>query len=150
MSERNLLRELDFLLSDIQYLNITDEFVETCKTVVLDKTKKYPKYYISICRNMLTVVDLMTKLGLSKESLSLRYSTISKSRRLSKQIYKLKPQKEGRDNKGVYVGGGGSNRNKIRYPSQKRSKRTWRIFYEMFPMAAERDGWDGNKSNKMK
>lgn len=150
MSERNLLRELDFLLSDMQYLNITDEFVETCKTVVSDKTKKYPKRYISICRNMLKVVDLMTKLGLSKESLSLRYSTISKSRRLSKQIYKLKPQKEGRDNKGVYIGSGGSNRNKVRYPKKNRSLRTWRIFYQMFPKKAEQDGWDGKTSSKMK
>jgi hypothetical protein len=65
-------------------------------------------------------------------------------------VYKLKPIKEGRDNKGVYVGGGGSNRNKVRYPSKKRSKRTWKIFYQMFPKIAEKDGWDGNTSKKMR
>lgn len=60
------------------------------------------------------------------------------------------PLKEGRDNKGVYVGGGGSHGNKIRYPKKNRSKRVWKIFYTMFPWAAEKDGWDGNVSNRMK
>jgi hypothetical protein len=54
-----------------------------------------------------------------------------------------------RDNKGVYVGGGGSNRNKVRYPSKKRSKRVWKTFYKMFPYYAERDGWDGTKSSRV-
>ena len=55
-----------------------------------------------------------------------------------------------RDNKGVYIGGGGSNRTKVRYPSKKRSFKTWKKFYEMFPYYAEEDGWDGKTSNKMK
>lgn len=59
-----------------------------------------------------------------------------------------KPKREGRDNKGVYVGGGGSHGNKIRYPSKKRSLKTWTIFYEMFPWAAERDGWNGKTSSR--
>lgn len=57
--------------------------------------------------------------------------------------------KETRDNKGVYVGGGGSNANKVRYPKKARSKRTWKIFYKMFPWKAEKDGWDGQKSSKV-
>ena len=55
-----------------------------------------------------------------------------------------------KDNQGVYVGGGGSNRNKIRYPKKNRSLRVWKKFYEMFPDQAELDGWDGKTSNKMK
>ena len=66
----------------------------------------------------------------------------------SRQLQKPKPLKEGRDNKGVYVGSGGSNRNKVRYPSAKRSKRVWKIFYSMFPYYAEKDGWDGHKSSR--
>jgi hypothetical protein len=56
--------------------------------------------------------------------------------------------KETRDNKGVYVGSGGSNANKVRYPSKKRSKKVWNIFYKMFPYFAEKDGWDGEKSKR--
>jgi hypothetical protein len=45
---------------------------------------------------------------------------------------------ETRDNKYVYVGSGGSNKNKIRYPSMKRSKSTWKKFYKLFPNAEKR------------
>ena len=69
---------------------------------------------------------------------------------ISRIDYKKNNAKETRDNKGVYVGNGGSNCNKIRYPKKARSKRTWGIFYKMFPLAAERDGWDGKKSSKTK
>lgn len=56
-----------------------------------------------------------------------------------------------RDNKGVKIGNGwGGNRNPIRYPSKKRSLRTWKIFYTMFPVLAEKDNWDGKTSIKMK
>ena len=55
---------------------------------------------------------------------------------------------ETRDNKGVYVGSGNSHKNKVRYPKKARSKRTWNIFYNMFPSLAEKDGWDGETSAK--
>lgn len=42
------------------------------------------------------------------------------------------------------------NFNIIRYPKKARSKRTWKMFYEMFPAQAVIDNWDGNTSNKMK
>lgn len=55
-----------------------------------------------------------------------------------------------RDNKGVKIGSGyGGNRNLIRYPSKKRSLRTWKFFYTMFPKLAEKDEWDGKTSIKM-
>lgn len=40
--------------------------------------------------------------------------------------------KEGRDNKDVLVGGGGDNKNKIRYPKKCR-KTAWKRFYKLFP-----------------
>lgn len=42
------------------------------------------------------------------------------------------------------------NFNIIRYPKKARSKRTWKMFYKMFPAQAVIDNWDGNTSNKMK
>jgi len=68
----------------------------------------------------------------------------------NQSIYSRTPQKEGRDNKDVHVGTGGSNRNKIRYPSKKRSIKTWKKFYNLFPWAAEEDGWDGKHSSRTK
>jgi len=53
----------------------------------------------------------------------------------------LNTTKETRDNKGVYIGGSGSNRNKVRYPKKKRSKKLWDTFYRMFPWYAEKDGY---------
>lgn len=58
--------------------------------------------------------------------------------------------KETRDNKDVHVGGGGSNNCKVRYPSKKRSRRTWSNFYKLFPGHAERDNWNGKISDRMK
>jgi hypothetical protein len=51
----------------------------------------------------------------------------------AQDLLRVNNLKETRDNKGVYVGSGGSNKNRIRYPKKARSKRVWRIFYEMFP-----------------
>lgn len=48
------------------------------------------------------------------------------------------PKLPKQDNKKTYIGGGGGNRNSIRYPSLKRSKTTWRRFYELFPSAERR------------
>lgn len=55
-----------------------------------------------------------------------------------------------RDNKGVHIGNGASSYPTVRYPSKKRSLRTWKIFYDMFPYYAEKDNWDGKTSDKMK
>lgn len=55
-----------------------------------------------------------------------------------------------RDNKGIYIGGSGYNKNKVRYPSKKRSLKTWRMFYNMFPYCAKMDNWNGKISDKMK
>lgn len=67
----------------------------------------------------------------------------------SRDSLKLNNLKETRDNKGVYVGNGGSNRNKVRYPKKTRSKKVWSTFYKMFPYRALCDGWDGEKSTKV-
>lgn len=55
--------------------------------------------------------------------------------------------KETRDNKGIYIGSGGSNRNSVRYPKKKRSKKVWDTFYRMFPRYAEKDGYKIKKDD---
>lgn len=81
------------------------------------------------------------------------YQKIAKEERLltvdTFENLRLNNLKETRDNKGVYVGSGGSNAHSIRYPKKARSKRVWRIFYKMFPYTAKKDGWDGEKSTKV-
>jgi len=54
-----------------------------------------------------------------------------------------------RDNKAIRVGIGGSNQNKIRYPSKKRSRQIWKRFYTLFPKQAEIDNWDSKTSDRM-
>lgn len=78
------------------------------------------------------------------------YRKIADSEYLKRTINPQNTYKETRDNKGVYVGSGESNTDKIRYPSKNRSKRTWKIFYQMFPRAAKDDDFDGKTSKRMK
>lgn len=94
------------------------------------------------------VYRLIAEIGLDIETAYRMWCEQSFSKHLNKVDWNAKPAKEGRDNKGVYVGHGGSNGNKVRYPSKKRSKRVWRIFYSMFPYHAQRDGWDGESSSR--
>jgi hypothetical protein len=57
----------------------------------------------------------------------------------------------GKDNNGAYIGNRLSfNKNKIRYPSKKRSRQVWKRFYELFPYQAILDGWDGKTSKRFK
>lgn len=99
-------------------------------------------------RSPLQVMILAIELGWSADVVKKRWFEIYQERREARNAMKGSPQKEGRDNKGTYVGGGGSNRNKIRYPKKNRSKKVWAMFYKMFPWAAERDNWDGEKSDR--
>ncbi len=100
--------------------------------------------------NRLELYSLIDKLKLPSDEVATMWWEARKQAELNKIINTGKPVKEGRDNKGVYVGGGGSNKNMIRYPSTKRSSRVWKIFYSMFPWAAKRDEWDGKESIRFK
>lgn len=103
--------------------------------------------------------QLADELGIDDEILKLVIREYSKRKGQNDTVYKptrwnggLTNQKRSgvRDNKGVYNGGGGSNRNMVRYPSKKRSHKTWKTFYEMFPYYAEKDGWNGKTSSRYK
>lgn len=58
---------------------------------------------------------------------------VYKSRSQMKAAYNKKPQKEGRDNKGVKVGSGYGNRNSIRWPKQTSNRHVWKNFWKLFP-----------------
>ena len=58
------------------------------------------------------------------------------------KVYKLKPVKEGRDNKGVLVGSGYGGSSSIRYP-KKGHKNAWKQFYKLFPSL--KPGFDDQK-----
>lgn len=101
--------------------------------------------------NLKEIENLRVEFGMSVKELADLWYKVEQQREKTKSEYRKKPTPEGRDNKGVYVGSGGyTNNNKVRYPSKKRSLRTWKIFYEMFPHYAKRDEWDGKTSKKMK
>lgn len=150
MNKRDSLRRLKFLLYTHPYVNLTEENIDFCKRAVFNKTYKHDKKYIKYFEDVLEIADLIKRLALSEAEVAKIAYLSRKSKMLNESVYRLKPQKEGRDNKGVYVGNGGSNRNKVRYPKKNRSLRTWKIFYQMFPKKAEQDGWNGKTSNKMK
>lgn len=61
----------------------------------------------------------------------------------------IKPNRK-RDNKVHNIYGYSSACSKVRFPSKKRSKATWKRFYTMFPKIAEEDKWDGKNSTRIK
>jgi len=159
MKTKKLNRELNFLLSTnelpISVFYFGEKFIEF-KVGKLKNAKEvsesihYPSTYKKTCQNFVRIFELANIIGLTDDELHLRWVQLIRERREQIVDFKKKPIPEGRDNKGVFVGSGGYNKNMVRYPSKKRSKRVWKIFYEMFPYYAKRDGWDGETSNRMK
>ena len=92
------------------------------------------------------------KLGLTEAQVQQQWREQSIKRQDAHARMSLKPLGTRRDNRDVIIGRGGvhENCNPYRYPSKKRSKRTWRNFYTLFPHLAIRDNWDGTTSDKMK
>lgn len=110
----------------------------------------FSKRQIIIINKILEIYKTGEKLGLTLKDIKSMCFRLDVERHQRNCIYSKRPQKETRDNKGVYVGSGGSNRHKVRYPKKNRSKRVWATFYKMFPYYAERDNWNGETSDRMK
>lgn len=85
-----------------------------------------------------------------KCSLVLEKNKKVQSRIKRRNEYNKKPIPNNRDNKDTKVGSGGFNKNMVRYPSKKRSIKTWKKFYILFPELAIKDEFDGKSSTKMK
>jgi hypothetical protein len=108
-------------------------------------------WIITDYKEKLEIYKLANDLSIKDDKLKeIWFSTWWSKYQENKSDYRKKPQKEGRDNKDIHVGSGGSNCNKIRYPSKKRSIKTWKKFYKLFPSAAIEDGFDGKTSKRMK
>lgn len=147
MNDKKKLRQLNVLLYNVWYPPF-DSF-NNHKTYIMsmvNEDKNIHKHFT----DKINLYRLAEELNISDDDLKKMWQNMNRIKLQNHNIMNQRPQKEGRDNKGIYVGSGGSNRNSVRYPSKKRSLRTWKIFYEMFPHLAEKDKWDGKTSKKMK
>lgn len=139
----------------LQYLmgrNYTDPryFTNWKKIALEEANRKSTTFRSRSIDEQIEIYKLAEELKISDADLRILWFKTNLARRNKAKQYHLKPQKEGRDNKDVQVGSGGSNRSKIRYPSKKRSIKTWKKFYKLFPMCAIEDGFDGKTSKRMK
>lgn len=148
---KNPLRRAKFLMGKHPLLFIDDKFIKNVYDTYPDfKTGNWSLSYKVMFQERMEILETCKSLGMSDQEICKMWNDISKERRKSKQLYESKPKPEGRDNKDVHVGTGGSNKNKVRYPSKKRSIRTWKKFYALFPYCAKEDGFDGKTSSRMK
>lgn len=97
------------------------------------------------------ILSLVKELKLTYYEVDMMWSKIKNEKRILHKEMKKMPR-ETRDNKGVIIKRSDLNPRAFnypwRYPSKKRSLRTWKIFYEMFPQLAKFDEWDGKQSKR--
>ncbi len=122
------------------------QLVETTNKVT------FSKWFLNPLNDAVEIYAIADELGLSQKEIESLWFVESNKKYKNREIMSRKPQREGRDNKDVKALGNGysSNRNTIRYPSKKRSIKTWKKFYKLFPLNAIEDGWDGKTSKRMK
>jgi hypothetical protein len=133
----------------IRYYNI-EEFKNRRAEILSWKDSNYSKKTLLSIHEALEIYDDGAKLGLSEKQVQNLFFKLDSERYKRLLIYRKTPQKETRDNKGIYVSSGNSHGNKIRYPKKNRSKKVWTTFYKMFPGCAKVDNWNGETSNRMK
>lgn len=153
MNKNKQIRRIRTLLHTMVF----DYFTTSIKEELNIRYNQYIKYTDCTIRsveirrdNIIELKKLIDEMNISDSELMSIYLKQNNIKNESYKLLKHITQVVKRDNKGVYIGGGGSNANKVRYPSKKRSLRVWKTFYEMFPIYAERDNWDGKTSDKMK
>lgn len=130
----------------IEHLNKKIAYLETH----INEDKKCPKTVKERYFALKEIRNLIIDTNISVKELYEIYYDELRKKIDSKKSLEINNLKETRDNKGVYVGGGGFNVNMVRYPKKKRSLKVWKIFYTMFPDKAKKDNFDGKTSNKMK
>ena len=145
-----------------QYINdINKEFdkrIELCKkeyAIIATKTTLVGKDLRDYCREYsLWEIRFDKNLNLIPLEIALKMNEEDRRRVLGKRLYSKWEGYQKRiihkDNqKFVYNGRGGSNKNKIRIPSLKRSNSTWKKFYELFPFLKGLDTYRGIKLKKI-
>ena len=117
-----------------------------------ERIVSYSKWMDDKCDAYKKMKKFVIDLNVDKDEFLRMYTNALIKRYTKYEALKLdrKAHKETRDNKGVYVGSGNSNANKIRYPKKSKSKKTWKMFYQMFPERALLDEYDGKTSKRMK
>ena len=115
-------------------------------------TKKTRTELLRDLSNIKTVIKIFKMgytLGLTHDEISNKASIQRNNRTRQSYVYHRKPLGERRDNKKTIVyNGGGTNGNKIRYPSKKRSRSHWKNFYNLFPHLSKQDNWNGKTSTR--
>jgi len=158
---KKINRRIDFLMSSgygIHFADWEKSHKDACIAVIVSGVawrncldapfdpRDYKKQ--GYLRANIQIMILAMEINLSVDDVAKRCAKHNIDRKESRDAMKGSPQKEGRDNKGVYVGSGGGGSNRVRYPKLNRSKKVWKMFYKMFPYYAERDNWDGEKSDR--
>ena len=153
MNRKKQIRRIKNLLHTMGF----SSFTKSIKEEINIRYNQYIKYNSIIIRsveirrdNIIELKKLIDEMNISDSELMSIYLKQNNIKNESNKLLKHITPVVRRDNKGIYIGGGGGNANKVRYPSKKRSLRTWKTFYKMFPLLAERDNWDGKTSNKMR
>lgn len=152
-NKEKIIRRLRYLLhnisittySDSNIINVINERSENIKSWKNTAYSRRPEF-----QNILETNKIIKEYNFTEDEVSKIYH--EELKRIRKSVFNLKLQKKiiYRDNKGIKIGNGGDNVNPIRYPSKKRSLRTWKKFYDMFPYYAKKDGFNGKTSDKMK
>lgn len=137
------IRKYRKLYSDIENLHVYVSFCTYETALEISKTNK--NYEI-----LLELYKKGRELGIPNSLLHEFGDKVRWAKQKRHGAYLKSPVLDKRDNKDRRVGTGGSNRNKVRYPSKKRSIKTWKKFYKLFPELAEKDQFDGKTSLKMK
>jgi ADP-heptose:LPS heptosyltransferase len=148
MNDKDKLRRLNSLMA--VHFTHPVHFFNWKKIILENAAKDNKKAYNKVQNEQVEIYTLAKELDIEDKDLKEMWIAKWCDHERRKREYSKKPQKEGRDNKDIQVGSSGSNRNKIRYPSKKRSIKTWKKFYKLFPQAAIEDGFNGKTSKRMK
>lgn len=156
MSNKKKYRRLRHLIheNDIYFGNYTTtevnltEHLDKRIRVYSDENFTHNKRYKKTYNEYVEIKKLVLELKISVTEYMIIAQEELKNRNNMHYNLRLNNLKETRDNKGTYIGSGGSNRYKVRYPKKNRSRKVWAKFYEMFPYRAKIDGWNGKKSKR--
>lgn len=155
MNKKKQIRRIKTILHTLNFASFTKSIKEEInKRYEYHKSInfKISKYFMMERDRIFELKELIDETNISDNELMILYLKQKEFKNESHKLLKHITTVVRRDNKGVYIGSGYTEGfyPTVRYPSKKRSLKTWKKFYEMFPRYAERDNWDGKTSNKMK